>query len=351
MSDTLHLPQLSVLPNDVEELEAQARQEGFNFVLRLLSDWRTGLNCFDKPGECLLGAFDGGRLVAVGGLSIDPYCASRKVGRLRRLYVSAPFRRRGLGARLVEALVSKAHTHFHSLRVRTDNSAAEAFYFSLGFCRIEDATASHELTFACSLSANSDRREVSSMAPTILATPRLRLRAWRDEDLAPFAALNADPRVMEFFPRLLNHEESDAFARRAGAELSERGFGLWAVEAPGEATFIGYVGLAEPYFGAAFTPAIEIGWRLAFDHWGQGYATEAARAVLAYGFERLALTEIVSYTSHHNRRSRAVMERLGMRHSTSDDFDHPGLPNGHPLQRHVLYRLYARNPLLNPRKD
>jgi len=185
--------------------------------------------------------------------------------------------------------------------------------------------------------------------PIDLTTRRLRLRAWRDEDLEPFAAMNADARVMEFFPRLLNRGESDGFARRAGAELKERGFGLWAVEAPGEAPFIGYVGLLDPYFRAHFTPAIEIGWRLAFDHWGQGYATEAASAVLGLAFGRFALTEIVSYTSHHNRRSRRVMERLGMRHSQSDDFDHPGLPAGHPLQRHVLYRLNATDrPFVDP---
>jgi len=190
------------------------------------------------------------------------------------------------------------------------------------------------------------------MTPPMLATPRLRLRAWRDDDLAPFAALNSDPRVMEFFPRLLDRFESDAFARRADAKLNERGFGLWAVEAPGVASFIGYVGLAEPYFHAHFTPCVEIGWRLAFDHWGQGFATEAARAVLDEAFGRLSLTEVVAYTSRQNGRSRRVMERLGMRHSSSDDFDHPGLPQGHPLQRHVLYRLNIGRPAsLDLRKD
>jgi RimJ/RimL family protein N-acetyltransferase len=175
-------------------------------------------------------------------------------------------------------------------------------------------------------------------APT-LHTPRLVLRPWREEDFAPFAAMNADPRVMEFFPRPLERAESDAAVGRTREHFARHGFGLWAVEVPGVADFIGFVGLAIPRFEAHFTPCVEIGWRLAVEHWGRGYATEAARAVLAFGFEDLALEEIVSFTTTANRRSRAVMERIGMSRSPEDDFDHPALPEGHPLRRHVLYRV------------
>ena len=172
----------------------------------------------------------------------------------------------------------------------------------------------------------------------ILQGARVRLRLWRDEDRAAFAAMNADQRVMEFFPKRLDRAESDALIDGIEAHFSRHGFGLWAIEAP-ESPFIGFTGLAVPRFTAAFTPCVEIGWRLAAEHWGKGYATEAARLALAYGFETAALAEIVSFTSVANLRSRAVMERLGMQRDPADDFDHPSLPDGHPLQRHVLYRL------------
>jgi RimJ/RimL family protein N-acetyltransferase len=172
-----------------------------------------------------------------------------------------------------------------------------------------------------------------------LSTDRLRLRRWRPEDLAPFAALNADPRVMEFFPSALSTRESDAVAARIEADISEHGWGLWAVEIPAVTSFAGYIGLAEPHFETPFTPCVEIGWRLAHEHWGYGYATEGARAALSFGFERLKLEEIVSFTVPANSRSRRVMERLGMTSNPADDFDHPGLPAGHTLRRHVLYRI------------
>ena len=175
-------------------------------------------------------------------------------------------------------------------------------------------------------------------APTI-RTHRLLLRLWRDEDLAPFAALNADPRVMEHFPKLLDRAESDAVAVRIRENFDRRGFGLWAVEVPGVADFIGFVGLSVPHFEAHFTPCVEIGWRLARDHWGFGFASEAARAAVDFGFSQLELDQIVSFTVPANKRSRAVMERIGMTRTPVDDFDHPSLPDGHPLRRHVLYRL------------
>ncbi len=171
-----------------------------------------------------------------------------------------------------------------------------------------------------------------------LRTARLLLRDWQDEDLPTFAALNADHRVMEFFPGLLDRADSDALAVRIRSGLAERGFGLWAVEVCGGASFIGFVGLSVPSFEAHFTPCVEIGWRLATEHWGCGYATEAARAVLEFGFREIDLDEIVSFTVPANRRSRSVMERISMTHSPDDDFVHPLLPEGHPLRRHVLYR-------------
>jgi RimJ/RimL family protein N-acetyltransferase len=175
------------------------------------------------------------------------------------------------------------------------------------------------------------------------AVPRLHgervlLREWVSDDLAPFAALNADPRVMEHYPSRLTRPESDAFVLdRIIPQFAERGFGLWAVEVPEVVRFVGYVGLDVPTFEAEFTPCVEIGWRLAFPHWGHGYATEAAQVALAFGFEEAGLEEIWSFTTPSNRRSVAVMERLGM--SRVGEFDHPRLPAGHRLRRHVLYRL------------
>lgn len=163
------------------------------------------------------------------------------------------------------------------------------------------------------------------------------LRRWREDDKEPFAALNADPVVMEHFPATLSREDSDALAERIEAGFDEHGFGLWAVEADGE--FIGFTGLSVPRFTAPFTPCVEIGWRLARSAWGRGYATEAARASLEDGFGRAGLTEVVSFTAVQNVRSQAVMGRLGMTHDPADDFDHPALPAGHPLRRHVLYRI------------
>lgn len=171
-----------------------------------------------------------------------------------------------------------------------------------------------------------------------LRTERLLLRGWRDSDLDPFAALNADAETMRFFPAPLTRKESDALAERWRSGLEAEGWGLWAVEAPGTADFVGCVGLARPSFEAHFTPAVEVGWRLARSHWGKGYATEAARAALAHGFGALGLEEIVSFTSRRNEPSIRVMERIGMTRDPADDFDHPRLPAGHPLRPHVLYR-------------
>jgi RimJ/RimL family protein N-acetyltransferase len=172
-----------------------------------------------------------------------------------------------------------------------------------------------------------------------LSSGRICLRPWRDEDRDAFAAMNSDARVMEFFRSRLSRAQSDAMVDGIQKDFSERGFGLWAIEVPGVAPFIGFAGFAVPRFSAHFTPRVEVGWRLAFEHWGRGYATEAARLALRYGFGTLAFSDVVSYTSATNLRSRAVMERLGMRRDPAEDFDYPSFPEGHPLRRHVLYRL------------
>jgi RimJ/RimL family protein N-acetyltransferase len=171
-----------------------------------------------------------------------------------------------------------------------------------------------------------------------LTTPRLVLRQWREDDLAPFAALNADPEVMRHLPAMMTRAQSDAFAAHIHETIARQGWGLWAVEVRGLAPFIGFVGLGRPGFDAHFTPAVEIGWRLDRRHWGNGYATEAAAAALTFAFEDLNLPEVVSFTAPPNERSVRVMRRLGMTHDPSDDFDHPALADG-PLRRHVLYRI------------
>jgi RimJ/RimL family protein N-acetyltransferase len=176
----------------------------------------------------------------------------------------------------------------------------------------------------------------------VLQTDRLYLRSWKPSDLPVFARMNAEPKVMQFFPALLSEGESNTLAERIQDHMADLGFGLWAVEVRSDASFIGFVGLCMPSFDSHFTPCIEIGWRLAIDHWGKGYATEAAHAVLRHGIEQLALTEIVSFTATGNHRSRAVMQRIGMTHDPDDDFDHPNLSHGHPLRRHVLYRYRPR---------
>ncbi len=178
-------------------------------------------------------------------------------------------------------------------------------------------------------------------ATPILRTARLLLRGWRRSDLAPFAALNADPRVMAHFPAPLTRAESDAAAGRIRAMFAAQGFGLWAVELPGEAPFIGFIGLAVPRFDAHFTPCVEIGWRLAAPWWNRGLATEGARAALDYGFGPARLAEIVAMAVPGNVASRRVMEKIGMVRDPAGDFDHPLVDTGHPLRRHVLYRKPA----------
>jgi RimJ/RimL family protein N-acetyltransferase len=182
----------------------------------------------------------------------------------------------------------------------------------------------------------------STMTPNpgyVVTTERLILRHWRESDREPFACLNADPHVMEFMPNILLEQESDALADRIETHFERHRFGLCAVELRGSGAFVGFIGLNVPSFKAAFTPCVEVGWRLAAEYWNQGLATEGAREIVGYGFDELGLEELVSFTVPANFRSRRVMEKLGMTHEPRDDFDHPRLPAEHPLRRHLLYRL------------
>lgn len=185
---------------------------------------------------------------------------------------------------------------------------------------------------------------MTEMQP-ILKTERLILRQWCEDDLKPFAELNADSRVREYFPGLLNRQESNASVKLMSGHIQKYGWGFWATSLIQTSEFIGFIGLEDIHFAAPFnklSPAVEIGWRLAFSHWGKGYATEGAKAALRYGFKKLNLVEIVSFTAVQNTRSRKVMEKINMYHDPKDDFDHPKLLEGHPLRRHVLYRTILR---------
>lgn len=182
---------------------------------------------------------------------------------------------------------------------------------------------------------------------TSLTTARLLLRPFAEGDSEDFASLNADPRVRQFFPSVLDHAESDASAARYVEHWARYGFGRWTVEVPGVTHFAGVVGLSNMPFETHFSPAVEIGWRMVYDFWGFGYAIEAARASCQFGFDALGLAEIVAFTVPTNTPSRRVMERLGMRYAPGEDFDHPLLQVGHPLTRHVLYRLPRSDLVMN----
>jgi RimJ/RimL family protein N-acetyltransferase len=175
----------------------------------------------------------------------------------------------------------------------------------------------------------------------MIETPRLHLRDWRASDREPFRRIASDPRVMEFFPALLSEAESDSLIARIEAHQAQHGFTFYAAELRATAQFIGFIGMVYTPFEAHFTPCVEIGWRLSAECWGQGLATEGAQAVLQFGFDELKLPEIVALTVPANRRSRRVMEKLGMTYNPADDFEHPRLPQGHPLRPHVLYRARA----------
>ena len=179
--------------------------------------------------------------------------------------------------------------------------------------------------------------------PAALRTPRLLLREWRDEDIEPFAMMSADPAVMRYLPSL-DRAAAKEWVGRMRDHWDRHGFGQCVVELAGEASFIGVIGLDHVRWILPFTPAVEVGWRLARPYWGHGYALEAARAAIDDGFGRLGLAEIVAYTVPANQASRQVMERLGMSRDPAEDFDHPSQPERHPLRRHVLYRLRRPAP-------
>ena len=179
---------------------------------------------------------------------------------------------------------------------------------------------------------------------TVIETRRLLLREWRDADREPFAALNADPEVMRHFPATMSREETDVMVDRLAIGWQQRGYGLWAVERRDTGEFIGFIGLSSPSWQTSFTPCVEVGWRLAAAHWGQGFAPEGARAALTFAFQHLELPndEVVSFTTTGNANSRRVMAKIGMVHDPDDDFDHPMLPDW-PEKRHVLYRIDRRS--------
>ena len=174
--------------------------------------------------------------------------------------------------------------------------------------------------------------------PLELHTKRCVLRQWRDADATPWAALNADPEVRRYFPSRLSAEQAGAEAQRCRDGVAQRGWGMWALELPGEMALAGFVGLNVPHYDAPFVPALEIGWRLARAAWGRGLATEAAQAALDFAFTRLAVREVVAITVPDNQASRRVMTRLGMVRDEAGDFDHPRVEADHPMRRHVLYR-------------
>jgi len=177
----------------------------------------------------------------------------------------------------------------------------------------------------------------------MIETARLRLRDWTDQDREPFYRITSDARVMEFYPAPLSCEEADAFIARIEAHQAQHGFTFFAAELRATGQFIGFIGMAYIPYETHFTPCVEIGWLLGTEFWGQGLATESAQAVLRLGFDDVKLPEIVAFTVPANRRLRRVMEKLGMTHNPADDFDHPRLPQGHPLRPHVLYRLRVQH--------
>lgn len=173
----------------------------------------------------------------------------------------------------------------------------------------------------------------------ILETERLILRKWKPGDLGPFSRINADERIMEYMLNPLTEEETKAYMDRISKHIDDNGYGQFACEVKNNGEFIGYVGLSIPRFEMDFTPCVEIGWRLASEEWGKGYATEAASAVIKFGFEQISLREILSFIVPGNMRSRRVAEKIGMKFDEKDNFKHPFVPEGHPLSWHFLYRI------------
>ncbi|MEJ8851257.1 GNAT family N-acetyltransferase [Variovorax rhizosphaerae] len=173
-----------------------------------------------------------------------------------------------------------------------------------------------------------------------IETERLLLRQWRRSDFPVFAQMSGDDEVMRFFPAKLSEEESNAMAQRCSDLIEQRGWGFWATQEKSSGSFIGFIGLHIPIAELPFSPCVEIGWRLSRPSWGKGLATEGAGAALAFAFDRLFLAEVVSFTTLNNAPSERVMKRLGMQRDELT-FQHPSLPNGHPLREHCLYRIFS----------
>jgi RimJ/RimL family protein N-acetyltransferase len=175
----------------------------------------------------------------------------------------------------------------------------------------------------------------------MITTERLILRPWKNEDFLPYAEMNADPRVREFFPSILTREESDAEVRRFQSTFARDGYCMFAAEVVATGQFAGFIGLQTMNFAvpSLAQPAVETGWRLSVANWGKGLATEGARGVIQYAFAILKLRELVAITVPANLRSRRVMEKIGMKHLQELDFDHPRVPEGHPLRAHLVYAL------------
>jgi RimJ/RimL family protein N-acetyltransferase/GNAT superfamily N-acetyltransferase len=271
---------------------------------------------------------------------------------LRHVAVASFAQGRGIGRGLVAELcrIAKA-THCRRIHTIARNTSAE-FLRTLEFQTAPGQAPDHPVFLEHGITFELMEKFVEQGAPADagrielfgvgdwpeLRTERLLLRGWTPEDGVALAAINSDPRVMEFIGNPLTREQSDAFADSVEARFVRQGFGFWAVEIPGIAPFAGFVGLNVPDFDAPFMPAVEVGWRLGVAFWDRGYASEAARAALDFGFGVACLDEIVAFTTVRNVRSRRVMERIGMTHDACDDFDHRLLPADSPLRRHVLYR-------------
>lgn len=281
-----------------------------------------------------------GEILGVVGFNIANVRNSNSA-ELELLFVEPSAMRCGVGRALMDdACDALVAVGAETLWILSD-PGAESFYLVLGAVRVglrrSDSIAERKLPWL--------RLALNRTVPS-LRTDRLLLRPWHDEDRAPFSVINADERVARYLPSVLSHDQSDALAARIRQGLELRGFGLWAVERTDtqDIPFIGFIGLSIPGFDTPFTPCVEIGWRLAPEHWGIGLATEGARAVVEHAFGTLELDEIVSFTVTENWASRRIMEKIGMRHDPKEDFNHPALPAESALRPHVLYRLTRDAP-------
>lgn len=262
---------------------------------------------------------------------LDPQTDAAKI---RAFFVHPDYARQGIGSKLLTLCENAARSMGFTACEMGATLSGVPLYQAKGY--VEENRVDLPLADNLVLPIVMMRRTFPRI---ILQTERLFLRHWQDSDLHRFADLNADPLVRRYFPTLLSRAESDAEADKIRRAMSKNSYGFWAAELKDDNQFIGFVGLYNVTIDAHFSPAVEIGWRLAHKYWNRGYATEGARAALQYGFESLHQNEIVAYTVTENTASRRVMEKLGMIHNSADDFNHPLLPIEHPMSRHVLYRI------------